>query len=117
MKTIAIIINGTHLPYHVIHHAIEKAKKDSYEIFALFLKGKHESSVGYILPSDMATTETRNSEKMALSDDENLILDNMELIEEMVEDEKIPYRSILKTNASIDEVAEITAIADSIVVD
>jgi hypothetical protein len=36
MKTIAVIINGTRLPYHVIHHAINKAKENSCGIFVLF---------------------------------------------------------------------------------
>jgi len=41
----------------------------------------------------------------------------MKLAKQMIEDEKIPYRSALSTNASIDEVAKITATADLIVVD
>jgi hypothetical protein len=42
MRTIAVIINGIYLPYHVIDYAIEKAKKNFVEIFALFLRGTRE---------------------------------------------------------------------------
>jgi hypothetical protein len=117
MKTIVVIINGIYLPYNVIDYAIEKAKKNSAEIFALFLRGAREPSKGYGYPSDLPTTETWVSDEEAVNDDEKLISDNMKLAKQMIEDEKISYRSALSTNASIDEVAKITATADLIVVD
>jgi hypothetical protein len=115
MKTIAVIINGIHMPYNVIHHAIEKAKADSSEIFALFLRGKHEPSKGYLFPSDI-TTNTWASGKKAESDDEKMMEDNMILVKEMIEYEKIPYRSTLKINASVKEIAKEISTADLIVV-
>ena len=117
MKTIAVIINGTRLPYHVIHHAINKAKENSSGIFALFLKGKHERSKGYGYPSDMLSTETSFFADEVVSEDEDMITDNMRLIKQMVEDENISYRSVLKTNAPVDEIAEIIASADLLVMD
>ena len=117
MKTIAVIINGIRLPYHVIHHAINKAKENSSGIFALFLKGKHERSKGYGYPSDMLSTETSFFADEVVSEDENMITDNMRLIKQMVEDENISYHSVLKTNAPVDEVAEIIASADLLVMD
>ncbi len=117
MKTIAIIINGIRLPYHVIHYAIEKAKKESCGIFALFLCGKHEPSKGYIFPSDITTTETKNAEREAAEQDKILLSDNMDIIEQMAKDEAIPYQSALRINASIEEVAQLTANADNIIVD
>ena len=117
MKTIAVIINGIRLPYHVIHHAINKAKENSCGIFALFLKGKHERSKGYGYPSDMLSTETSFFAHEVVSEDEDMITDNMQLIKQMVESEKISYHSALKTNAPVDEVAEIIASADLLVMD
>ena len=117
MKTIAVIINGIRLPYHVIHHAINKAKENSSGIFALFLKGKHERSKGYGYPSDMLSTETSFFADEVVSEDENMITDNMQLIKQMVEGENISYHSVLKTNAPVDEVAEIIASADLLVID
>jgi hypothetical protein len=117
MKTIAVIINGTRLPYHVIHHAINKAKENSCGILAVFLKGKHEPSRGYGFPSDMHSTESSFFADEVASEDEGMITDNMQLIKQMVEDEKISYQSISKTNARVDEVAEIVAGADLIVID
>ena len=117
MKTIACIINGTRLPYHVVHYAINKAKKNSCGILAVFLKGKHEHSKGYGFPSDMHSTESSFFADEVLSEDEQMIADNMTLVKQMVEDEKISYQSILKTNAHIDELAEIVAGVDSIVID
>ena len=81
------------------------------------MRGKDEPSRGYIFPSDIATTETKNAEKEAASGDEKIISDNMELVNQMITDEKIPYQSALRINASIEEVAELTATADLIVVD
>src|SRR6476620_9564432 len=117
MKTIAVIIKGIYLPYNVIDYAIEKAKKESAEIFAVFLRGTREPSKGYGYPSDLPTTETWVSNTEAVNDDEKLISDNMKLAKQMIEDEKISYRSALTTNASINEVSEIIALADLIVVD
>jgi hypothetical protein len=117
MKTIAVIINGIYLPYHVVDYAIEKAKKTSAEIFALFLRGRREPSKGYGYPSDLPTTETWVSDEESVREDERIIEDNMKLVKELIEDEKILFTSTLKTNASIEEVVEITAKADLIVVD
>ena len=117
MKTIAVIINGTRLPYHVIHYAINKAKESSSGIFALFLKGKHERSKGYGYPSDMHSTELSFFADEVVSEDESMITDNMELIKQMIGDEGIPYQSSLKTNASVDEVAGIIASAELVVMD
>jgi hypothetical protein len=115
MKTIAVIINGIHMPYNVIHHAIEKAKAGSSEIFALFLRGRHEPSKGYIFPSDI-TTDTWASGKKAENDDEKIMEDNMMLVKEMIEDERIPYHSALKINASVEEVVKEISTADLIIV-
>ena len=41
----------------------------------------------------------------------------MQLVRQMVEDESISYHSVLKTNAPVDEVAEIIAPADLLVID
>jgi len=117
MGTILIIINGISLPYRVIEYAVVKAKENSSEIFALFLKGKHEPSKGYGYPSDLPTTETWTSDKEAVSDDEKIIEGNVLLVKKLVEDEKISFRSVLKTNASLKEVIETSESADLIVVD
>jgi len=81
------------------------------------LKGKHERSKGYGYPSDMLSTETSFFADEVVSEDENMITDNMRLIKQMVEDENISYHSVLKTNAPVDEVAEIIASADLLVID
>jgi len=117
MKTIVIIFNGINLPYHVIDYALEKATLESHEIHAIFLKGKREQKKGYIFPSDLGTAETLTSDKDAVIDDERIIADNMHLVMQMVENEKIPYRSTLKTNASIEDIKKVTASADLVVVD
>ena len=117
MKTIVTIINGIHLPYHVINYAIEKAKQESYEIHALFLKAKKEQKRGYFFPSDLGSAETVSSNDEALSADEKIIDDNMVLVREMVENEKISYRETLKTNASIEDIKKVAGPADLIVVD
>ena len=117
MKTILIIFNGITLPFHVIEFAIDKAKENSAEIYALFLKGSHEPSKGYIFPSDMGIAEKRTSDAEAVKEDEAIIFQNMKMVKSMVEAEKIPYREALKTNVSLAEVANISEATDLIVVD
>jgi len=117
MKTIAVIINGTRLPYHVIHHAINKAKENSSGILAIFLKAKHEHSKGYGFPSDIDSSNSSFFASEVAGEDESIIADNMQLVKQMVEDEEISYQSVLKTNAGIDEIAEIVANADRIIID
>jgi hypothetical protein len=117
MKTIVVIFNGITLPFQVIEFAIDKAKKDFSEIYALFLKGSHEPSKGYIFPSDLGTAENWASNAEVQKEDEAIIWQNMKMVRKMVEIEEIPYREIIKTNASIDEVAAISEAADLIVVD
>ena len=117
MKTILVIINGITLPYHVIDYAIDKAKKNSSEIFALFLKGISEPPKGYVFPSDLGATETLTSETDGIKVDAEIISQNMKIVRDMVETEKIPYRAEIKTNASADEVAAMSTVADLIVID
>jgi hypothetical protein len=117
MKTILMILNGINLPFHVIDFVIDKAKKESYKIYALFLKGTQEPPKGYLFPNDLATTETWTSDSDAIKDDEEIISENMKLVKEMIEDEKILYTSTLKTNASVDDVVEVSRTADLVVVD
>lgn len=117
MKTIAVILNGTRLPYYVIHHAISKAKAHAAEIFVLFLKGKHEALKGYLFPSDIETTDNNFFADQSESGDETIIADNMQLVKQIVEVENIVYHSAVKTNASVNEVATILDTADLIVVD
>jgi hypothetical protein len=62
-------------------------------------------------------TETSFFADEVVSEDENMITDNMRALKQMVEDEKISYHSVLKTNAPVDEVAEIIASADLLVID
>src|SRR5690242_4645041 len=108
MKTILIIINGIKLPYHVVNYAIAEAKKNSSEIFVLFLKGKSEAPKGYGYPSDLAIAEESNSDKDAVTEDEKIIEDNIHLIRNLIEAEKISYKSSVRTNASLKEVVEIS---------
>ena len=117
MKTILIILNGIRLPFHVIDFAISRAKENTSEIYALFLKGGHEQSKGYIFPSDLGSTETGVSDAEVLKEDETIIYDNMKMVRSMVEAEKIPYREILRTNAPLSEIATISEDADLIVLD
>lgn len=117
MKIIAIIINGTHLPYQVVHHAIAKAKTEKAEILAVFLKSEHEVSRGYIFPSDIKSADNPFIAGLPESQDENLITDNMQSAKAMVENEGILYRSVLKTNASVDDVVELTKTASLLVID
>lgn len=117
MSTIAVIINGINLPYHVIDRAIEKAKKSSSEIFVLFLKGKHEPSKGYLYPSDLRSIEDSTSDEQAVAEDENLITDNMKLVQQMIRDEKIQYKCDIKTNASVEDVIAATKYADEVIID
>ena len=76
MKTILVILNGINPPYHVIDYAIDKAKKNSSEIFALFLKGSSESPKGYVFPSDLGATQTLTSEANGIKADEKIIAIN-----------------------------------------
>jgi len=117
MKTILIILNGIRLPFHVIHFATSRAKENTSEIYALFLKGGHEQSKGYIFPSDLRTAENWASDSQAVNEDEAIISDNMKMVRSMVETEKIAYREILRTNASLSEIATISEEADLIVID
>jgi hypothetical protein len=117
MKNILVIINGARLPYHVIDYAIDKAKKNSVEISVLFLRAKHEQSKGYIFPSDLPVAGNEELNEEAVREDEQLMWDNMQIIKQKMEDEKIPYHSALKTNASVKDVAVFAATADLIVVD
>jgi len=116
MKPILVILNGIRLPFHVIHFAISRAKENTSEIYALFLKGGHEQSKGYIFPSDLGSTETV-SDAEVLKEDETIIYDNMKMVRSMVEAEKIPYRETSRTNASLSEIATISEDADLIVLD
>src|SRR5215831_4432007 len=93
MKTVYILINGISLPYHAIDYAIEEAKKNSYGIHSIFLKGTNEPSKGYFYPSDLRTIETAVSDKESIREDESIINDNIELIRKLIEDEKIAFTS------------------------
>jgi hypothetical protein len=117
MKTILIIINGIQLPYHVVNYAIAEAKKNSFAIFALFLKAEREKSSGYGYPSDLSTTDRPDADEDAITDDEKIIEDNINLIKNIIESEKIPYKSSVRTNASLKEVIEISQTADLIIAD
>jgi len=117
MKTIFVILNGINLPYHVIEYVIDKAKTNSCEIFALFLKGSSESPKGYVYPSDLGATATLTSEADGIKADEKIISQNMKIVRDMADTEKIPYRAEIKTNASADEVVAMSATADLIVID
>ena len=117
MKTILIILNGIRLPFHVIEFAISKAKENHCEIYALFLRGGHEQSKGYIFPSDLGSTESGSSDAEVLEEDEKIIYDNMKIVRSMIEAEKIPYREILRTNAPLSEIVTISEDADLVVVD
>ena len=117
MKTLLIILNGIRLPFHVIEFAISKAVENRCEIFALFLRGGHEQSKGYLFPSDLRTAEHWASDSQALNEDETIISDNMKMVRSMVETEKIPYREIVRTNASLSDIASISEEADLIVID
>jgi hypothetical protein len=117
MKTICIIIDGIQLPYHVVNFAIEKAKKESYKIFAIFLKGTAEPSKGYLYPSDLSTIEKGESNQESLNEDEQIIIDNMKLVEKMAKDENVLYSATIKTDLSIAEVKKIVADADLIAID
>ena len=117
MKTVLIILNGIRLPFHVIEFAISRAKENSGEICALFLKGGHEQSKGYIFPSDLGSTEIGVSDAEVQNEDEKIIYDNMKIVRSMIEAEKIPYREILRTNAPLSEIATISEDADLVVVD
>lgn len=112
-----IILNGIYLPYHVIHHAIDKAKQSAGKISVLFLSGKADHSKGYGFPSDLTSVESTISNETVASSDKEIINDNMILIKQMIELEDIDYVSSIKTNASIDEIIEITSSADLIIVD
>ena len=117
MKTLVIIINGIHLPYAVIDHAIELAAKESYQVNALFLRSQKEPKKGYLFPSDLETTHSKNYDAQATLEDEKIMDDNMRLVKEMVESEKIPYQASLRTNASMNDIEKDTATADLIIVD
>ena len=117
MKTLIVLFNGIHLPYHVVDRAIEKAQHESYEIHGLFLKGKKDRRKGYLFPSDLSSAENRVSDDEAIEEDEKIITDNMQLVKGMVEGEKIPYRATLRTNASIPDIEKDIAGADLIIID
>jgi len=117
MNTIMIILNGIHLPYHVIHYAITKAKENTANISALFLSGKSDHSRGYFFPSDLTSVESLSSDKDVEGEDNRIIQDNMLLIKQMIELEDISYTSSVKTNISIDEIVESTASADLVILD
>lgn len=117
MKTICVILNGIKIPYHVINFAINKAKKESYGIFALFIKSMAEPSKGYLYPSDLQTIENSISDEESVKEDEQIIADNMKLVKKMVDDESISYRALMKTNASIKDVKKIVADVDLIAID
>jgi hypothetical protein len=117
MRTIIVIVNGISLPYNVIDYAIAEAKKSSFQIHAIFLKGTREPSKGYLYPSDLRTVETGVSDEESVLEDQKIIEENMHLVRELIENEKIPFTATLKTNASGSEVVALTANADLVVVD
>jgi uncharacterized surface protein with fasciclin (FAS1) repeats len=117
MNTVMIILNGIHLPYHVIHYAIDKAKQNTAKISVLFLSGKTDRTKGYGFPSDLTSVESAIYNENVEGSDKEIINDNMRLVKQMVELENIEYTSTLKTNASINEITQIVSTADLIIVD
>jgi len=117
MNTVMIILNGIHLPYHVIRYAIDKAKRTTAKISVLFLRGKTDRAKGYDFPSDLTNVEQAIPNENVESNDKEIINDNMRIIRQMVELENIDYTASLKTNASVREIAQITLTADLIIVD
>jgi FKBP-type peptidyl-prolyl cis-trans isomerase 2 len=117
MKTITVIVNGIELPCHLIDHAILKTKQDAAEVNVLFLKGTQEPKAGYGFPSDLQLAENITSAAEAVQEDEAIIAGNVKLAGEMLAFENILYRVLVKTNASVDEVAAICTSSALIITD
>lgn len=117
MNSIILIIDGIGLPFHLIDHAIQKAKDGEYGITALFLKGEHEPSAGYGYPSDLKAAENLTTEDEAIREDEKIISDNMQLVKSMIESKDIAYREMILTKPSAEKIATIASTADFVMID
>ncbi len=60
MKKIIVLFNGINAPWHITTFALNIAKQNDAEIYALFLK---DETPGYIYPSDIASVQQELSPK------------------------------------------------------
>lgn len=116
MNTIAILFNGLRLPYHLVNHAIARAKQQSSSILAVFLTGSDKPGGGYLFPSDLPLADNQFFADKTASDNDRMLADNMRLVQQMVENEGINYKGVSNTDASIDSIAGLTGEASLLLV-
>jgi len=115
MKKLMLVLNGMHIPMHVLQFAMDTAKKNGYGIEALFLHEEQSQDLGYPFPNDLAlTAETVTSETLA-EEQQKLLADNIQFIEHECSIANVPCS--IQQRVTLRELVQISASADLLLVD
>ncbi len=115
MEKLLVVLNGMHIPMHVLQFAMDTAKKNKYCIEALFLHEEQSHDLGYPFPNDLAlTAETVTSETLA-EEQEKLLADNIQFVEHECSIVNVPCT--IQQRVTLRELVQISASADLLLVD
>jgi nucleotide-binding universal stress UspA family protein len=110
MKKIIVLFNGIRAPWHITAFALNIAKLNNAELYALFLK---DESLENPYPNDMEATETDLSGKNAQVENEELVEKNIGVLKTFCDDEKVTCH--FEKNISLNQLIEDSSGADLIV--
>jgi hypothetical protein len=106
MKTAFVIINGIQFPYSLVDHAIDWAKREGGNLYALFLSDAGEVPEGYVFPSDIDLAETLNNEEDAEKDTAVIIGHQMKLFSDTAKTKDISAQSESMIDPALTDVLE-----------
>jgi nucleotide-binding universal stress UspA family protein len=112
MKKIIVLFNGINAPWHITTFALNIAKQNDAEVYALFLK---DETSGYIYPSDIASVQQELSPKGEKEDNDNLEEKNIQLFKTFCDDEKV--KCSFEKNVSLKKLIDLSSDADCVVTD
>jgi hypothetical protein len=112
MKKILVLFNGINAPWHITTFALNTARQNDAEVYALFLKDERS---GYPYPSDIDTVQSDATGKREEKPNEELEEKNIELFKTFCEDEKVKCN--FQRNVSLNQLIDLSSNADCIVAD
>jgi hypothetical protein len=117
MKTAMVIFNGIRFPFYLVDHVIDWAKKNNASLHVLFIKAKHEVKEGYVFPSDLDAAENLFDTEDVEQGDVLVIRSQIKLLEDMAKTENIPFKSVLLTDPSLEDIICLAKRSDILFID
>jgi nucleotide-binding universal stress UspA family protein len=112
MKKILVLFNGVNAPWHVSTFAINFAKQNEAEVFALFLK---DETYGYPYPSDIGSVQSDLLPEKEKADNKELKEKNIQIFKTFCADENVKFD--FDKDVSLKKVMELSSDAYCIVTD